>query len=281
MSIDNKKLKVCPRITDTSVTDKGEICIQWTQVPDAEKYAVSRSEKVDGDYERLAWAKKTEYTDKTAKENVTYWYRIIAVKPLENKKTSKKKSPVAAQVVSSISAPVNLKAEAANGKIRLKWKAPADVTAFTVYRRNDNFDQLLPVSRVEKASFTDKSIAQGQIYHYSVQSLCGEKQGNFSSEVSCVSLDPGEIINYKARLFKKIDLQARIVAGADGYIFERSEDGESFEEIAKTESDVSFRFTDTVKKAFSVYYYRVRAYKNVCGSIYISAPSEAVRVKSK
>lgn len=281
MSIDNIKLKVCPRITDTTVTDKGEIRIHWTQVPDAEKYAVSRAERMDGDYERLAWSKKTEYTDKAVKENVTYWYRIIAVKALENKKTSKKKSPVAAQIVSSIPAPDTLKAEAKSGKIRLRWSCPDGVTAFTVYRRNDNFDQLLPVSRVEGDRFTDENIAQGQIYHYSVQSLRGEAQGKFSSEVSCVSLDSGEIIYSKARLFKKIDLQARIVAGADGYIFERSEDGENYEEIAKTDSDVSFRCTDTVPKAFAVYSYRVRAYKNVCGSILISTPSEAVRIKSK
>lgn len=281
MGIDNKKLKVCPRITDASVTDKGEIRLLWTEVPDAEKYAVSRSESVDGDYERLAWAKKTEYTDKTAKENITYWYRIIAVKALENKKTSKKKSPVAAQVISSVPAPCSLKAKAKKGRIYLSWKCPEGVTSFTVYRRNDNFDQLLPVSRVEGDSFTDVNIAQGQIYHYSVQSVCGTGHGKFSREISCVSLDSGEIIFSKARLFKRVDLQARIVAGADGYIFERSEDGEAFTEIARTDSDVSFRCTDTVKKAFSVYYYRVRAFKKVNGELFISKPSQAVRVKSK
>ncbi len=281
MSIDNKKLKVCPRITDTSVTDKGEIRIEWTEVPGADKYAVTRSTENDGDFERLAWAKKTDYTDKTAKKNITYWYRIIAVKALENKKTSKKKSPVASQIVSDIPAPDSLKVRAKGAKIELRWKCPAGISSFRVYRRNDNFDQLLPVSRVEGDSFTDENIARGQLYHYSVQSLCGDGQGNFSEETCCVSLDSGELVEVKARLLKKVDLKARIVAGADGYIFERSTDGENFEEITRTASDVALRFTDSVKKAFSVYYYRVRAFKNVGGETVVSKPSRAVKIKSK
>lgn len=281
MSIDNIKLKVCPRITDTSVTDKGEIRLVWTEVPGAEKYAVTRSERVDGDYERLAWAKKTDYTDRNIKENVTYWYRIIAVKTLENKKTSKKKSPVAAQVSSSIPAPASLKAKAKGARIYLSWKGPEGVSSFTVYRRNDNFDQLLPVSTVNGSCFTDENIAQGQIYHYSVQSLRGSEQGKFSSEISCVSLDSGEIILSRAGAFRNIYLQTRIVAGADGYIFERSENGEDFTEIARTDSDVSFRCTDKAPRMFTCYYYRVRAYKNVCGKTLVSKPSAAVKLKSK
>ena len=282
MSTDNKKLKVCPRITDISVTDNGEIHIAWTAVPDAEKYAVSRSERVDGEYERLTWSKNTEYTDKAVKENVTYWYRIIAVKALENKKTSKKKSPVAAQIISSIPAPTSLKAKASGGKIKLSWSCPAGVSSFTVYRRNDSFDQLLPVSHVDGNSYTDENVAQGQAYHYSVQSIRDRDQGSFSSEIVCVCLDSGEIIDSKARMLKKVDLKVRIVAGADGYIFERSDDeGKTFREIGRTDSDVSIRHTDKVEKAFRVYYYRVRAYKNVNGELFISKPSETVKIKTK
>ena len=68
MSIDNKKLKVCPQITDTSVTDKGEIRIKWTEVPRADKYAVKRSESIDGEFDLLAWETGTEFIDRTARK---------------------------------------------------------------------------------------------------------------------------------------------------------------------------------------------------------------------
>ena len=281
MSTDNKKLKLSPRITDTSVTDKGEIRIGWTEVTGTDKYAVKRSENPDGEYELIAWSKGTEYIDKSVKRDITYWYRIVALKVLKGKRNSKKMSPVAAQVISSIPAAKKLTASCSGSKIKLRWVSPETVNSFLVYRRNEYFNQLMPLCRVTESSFVDTDVVCGQIYHYSVQSLDGTRQGNFSSEVSCVCLDSGEILTAKPRLFKKVDLKARIVAGADGYIFERSADGERFDEVGKTDSDVSVRYTDKTDKAFAVYYYRVRAYKKVGKETFISKPSKAVRVKTK
>lgn len=281
MSTADNKLKICPKITETSVTEKGEICIRWTESPGADKYAVKRSECPDGEYGLVAWAKDTVYIDSSVKSDVTYWYKIVALKVLKGTRNSKKTSPVAAQVASSIPAPDSLRAVNKSGKIKLSWKAPEGVSSFLIYRRNEYFHQMMPVAVAEGSSFTDKDIVQGQSYHYCVQSLIGERQGNFSSQVSCICLGCGKIVNYKARLFRKVDLQVRIVAGADGYILERSEDGESFTEIAKTKSDVFTRFTDKADKVFTEYYYRVRAYKNVGGETVISKPSEAIKIKTK
>ncbi len=281
MSTDNKKLKVCPKITDTSVTENGEILIRWTESPGADKYAVKRSSSPDGEYELVAWAKTNEYTDKSVKRDFTYWYKIIALKVLKGTRNSKKTSPVVAQVVSSIPAPDSLKTVNKSAKIKLSWEAPTGVSNFTVYRRNEYFHQMMPIATAEGNSFIDRDIVQGQFYYYSVQSNDGDRQGNFSKVVSGICLDCGEIFYSKARLFKKVELQARIVAGADGYIFERSEDGECFTEIYRTESDVVTRYTDKPDKAFTFYYYRVRAYKNVGGKAYVSGPSQAKKIKTK
>lgn len=281
MSTAKKKTKLCPQITDTSVTDGAEIRIQWTEIPWADQYAVKRAEKPDGEFTVLGWTKNSEYTDKAVKENITYWYRIVAAKVSGNKKSSKKAGPLAAQIVSSVPAPLSLNVGCEEGKIRLEWKKPAGVDSVLVYCRNEYFDQLLPVGTVEGNCFVDEDAVPGQIYHYSVQSLCADGQGNFSPEVSYVLLDSGEIISSKARFLKKVDLKARIVAGADGYIFERSEDGETFVEIGRTESDISIRYTDKTDKAFKVYYYRVRAFKNADGRLFVSEPSKAVSVKTK
>ena len=58
-------------------------------------------------------------------------------------------------------------------------------------------------------------------------------------------------------------------------------DGESFDEVGKTDSDVSVRYTDKADKAFTAYYYRVKAYKKVGEKTFISKPSKSVRVKTK
>ncbi len=281
MSIDDKKLKACPKITDVSVTEKGEIRLRWTETLGADKYAVKRADSPDGEYGLVAWVKDTEYTDTAVKRDFTYWYKVVALKVIKGKRNSKKTSPVVAKVVSAIAAPEAVRAVNKSGKIKLVWKSPEEATAFLIYRRNEYFYQMMPIAVAEGDSFIDRDIVQGQLYHYSVQSLVGERRGNFSDEVSCVCLDCGEIVDFKSRLFRRVDLQARIVAGADGYIFERSEDGESFTEIARTDSDVMTKYTDKADKAFSFYYYRVRAYKKIDGEMIITKPSEAVKIKTK
>lgn len=283
--MDNKKLNVCPKIIHTTVSDGG-INLQWTEVPGAEKYGVRRSDSSNGEYETVKWVKNTAYTDKDVKENKTYWYRIIAQKKLDGKKNSKTASPIAAKVFSSIPAPTDIKASCNNkGVIKLNWKASDNITGFVINRRNDFFEQIIPVGRVKENKFTDKDVVSGQVYHYSVQSIVetstGTMEGNFSKEVSCVFVDKSEILQVKAALFKNVDLRVRIVAGADGYIFERSEDGENFYEIGRTNSGTGIRLRDKAEKLFTVYYYRVRAYKNLDGKEIIGEESQKVKVKTR
>lgn len=286
MSADNKKLKACPKITETSVVDKNKIRICWTSVPEAEKYGVKRSLEPDGEYETLKWIKDTTYTDATVSKDVTYWYKIVASKTLEGKKTSKKSSPVVAEIVSDILSPAELVAvPSGQNKIKLSWNSPEKNYTFVINRRNDFFNQILPVGKVEKTAFTDKDIVAGQVYHYSVQSVVkdenGLREGNFSKEVSCIYLDCGQIVEIKKGALGRVFIQVRIVAGADGYILERGSDGKSFEEVGRTDSGTALRFADKAGKLFGTYYYRTRAFKFIGEKEYISEASEAVKVKTR
>lgn len=283
MAADNIKLKACPKITDITITEKGNAILYWTEVPGAEKYAVKRSDKPNGEYTLVKWVKVPRCKDKAVSKDTTYWYKVTAVKSLEGKKTSKKNSPIFALTVSDIPAPEALRtaADKSKARIHLKWKAPEGVSSFVVNRRNSFFQQIIPVGTVEGNRFTDKDIVAGQPYYYSVQSIIDDKQGNFSTEEVALYLDCGKIISAKALLFKNVEIQARIVAGADGYILERSTDNKEFTEVARTESGVDIHIRDKVDKSFKTYYYRVRAFKTVENILFISESSETVKIKSK
>ncbi len=286
MSFDDKKLKTCPKITETSVVDQNKIRLCWTEVPGAEKYCVKRCRKADGEYAALKWTAETVYTDADVKKDVTYWYKIVAVRNLSGKKTSKKMSPTAAEIVSDIAAPDEVSAvPLGQNAIKLTWKSHNDKTDFVINRRNDFFDQIIPVGKVKGTRFTDKDVVAGQVYHYSVQSVMqdenGYREGNFSKEVSCIYLDCGQIVEVKKGAFKRVFIQVRIVAGAQGYILERSSDAENFEEVGRTESGTALRFTDKADKLFGTYYYRTRAYRFIGDKEYISEGSEAVKVKTR
>ena len=283
-----ERLKVSPKIKSITVTEDRNITLKWSKVPLAEKYAVKRATGADGEFEHLIWVKKCEFTDETAEENVTYWYKITAWKKLEGKKTSTKTSGVKAAVISDIPAPgkISVKSKGKKVAIELKWKNPEGADGCIIGRRNDFFSQIIPVGKVTGESFTDEGIVSGQPYHYSLQcfSKTDEKElyGNFSQEYHCIHLDCGRIMQAKASLGKRVNISLRLVAGADGYIIERSEskDGE-FIQVGKLDSGLTLRFSDKAPKALKTYYYRCKAFKTVEGEIFesVAGAPKAVRVK--
>lgn len=285
-----EKIKVSPKIKSISVTDDNKLTIKWSKVQSAEKYAVKRATEPMGKYEELGWVKKCEYLDETAQKNTIYWYKITAWKKLEGKKTSTKTSAVKAAVISDIKAPENLTAKADKNKtaIALKWDNISDTDGCVVGRRNDFFSQIIPIARLDGGadSYVDASVVTGQVYHYSVQHFKkdGDKllYGNFSPEVHGVCLDCGSVLSVKGIVGKRSEVYLRVVAGADGYIIERSEsENEGFSEVGRTSGGLEIRFYDKLPKRLKTYYYRCRAYKSVCDQEFISKPSKAVSFKSK
>ena len=283
-----EKLKVSPKIKSIDVNEERHIILKWSKVPLAEKYAVKRATEAGGDFEHLTWVKKCEFIDETAEENTTYWYKITAWKKLEGKKTSTKTSGVKAAVISDIAAPSGVKVKSAGKKvaIELKWKNAEGTDGCIIGRRNDFFSQIIPVAKVQSESFIDEGIVTGQPYYYSLQCFKNgeekELQGNFSQEFHCIHLDSGRILEASSGLGKNVRLYLRVVAGADGYIIERSDskDG-TFTEVGRTKSGLDLRFYDKAPKAFKTYYYRCKAFKSVKDEIFESVPSAVKAVKVK
>ena len=81
---------------------------------------------------------------------------------------------------------------------------------------------------------------------------------------------------------KRVNLSLRLVAGADGYIIERSlgKDGE-YSEVARTDSGFELRIQDKAPKAFKTCYYRCKAYKTVGDTVFESVASAPKAVKVK
>lgn len=283
-----EKLKVSPKIKSITVSEDRHIVLKWSKVPLAEKYAVKRATEAGGEFEHLTWVKKCEFIDETAQENTTYWYKITAWKKLEGKKTSTKTSGVKATVISDIKAPENISVKAQGKKvaIEIKWKNPDGAEGCFIGRRNDFFSQIIPVAKVQGESFTDEGIVSGQPYHYSLQCFKkGEESdlhGNFSEEYHCIHLDSGRVLEGKSGLGRKVRLSFRLVAGADGYIIERSEskDGE-FAEVGRTDSGLELHFEDKAPKICKTYYYRCKAFKQVKDTVFESCASAAKAVKVK
>lgn len=261
------KLKSFPKIKSISATPENAVLIKWSKVALAEKYDIKRSESPNGEFKHIEWSKKPEFLDETVEKNITYWYKVIAWKRMEGKKTSTKASALKPVVVSDIPSVEDLKATSDDGKITLTWKKDNN-DKFFVYRRSDNFTRPILIGETKNNSFTDTNPVSGQAYHYSVQGVkisdSAELHGNFSNEVDSVFLDSAQILSIKASFSKKVYANARIVAGCDGYILERSENKNGdFQQVLRTDDITAVFFEDKLPSRFKTYYYRVCAYKNI------------------
>ena len=276
------KLTVAPVITEISATEDKKIFLKWEKVPLAEKYDIKRSTAPDAEFVHIDWATGTEFTDETAEADTTYWYKVIAWKRMEAKKASKKASTMKVVVASDIPCAQALSSLQKAEGIHLSWKADKEVT-YHIYRRSDFFSRPVFIGESKKGSFVDKKAVSGQVYHYSVQSVKKGKEknlfGNFTVESTCAFVDTTEILSAK-KIWGRATVEARVIAGADGYIFERSnsKDGE-FAEVGRTSDITAVSFEEKLPSGFRSYYYRVRAYKKSGEKEFLGAYSAAKAVR--
>ncbi len=258
------KITVAPVITSISATEDKKVQLKWKKSPLAEKYDVMRALTPDGDFVHVDWATGTEFTDTTAERDTTYWYKVVAWKRMEGKKTSKKASTLKLVAVSDIPPAEGLTVKADKGNIFLSWKT-APGCKYHIYRRSELFSRPVPVGESKNGSFTDENAVSGQIYHYCLQTVKtgGDKElyGNFSKEAATAFIDTTEILSAK-KIWGRVSLDVKVVAGCDGYIFERSDrkDG-GFTEVGRTEDITAVTFEEKSPSRLKSYYYRVRAYK--------------------
>ncbi len=279
------KLKECPKITKIKGDNETKsVVLSWSEVEGAEKYAIKRSEGDKGEYEHIAWTKKLKFTDDTIEPYKMYHYKITAWKKLEGKKTSTKTSSAKAVIVSDVKVPKNVSVIPDNGGIKIKWDKVKEAFSYVVLRRNSLCTDLLPVATVKGCSFYDEDIVSGQPYYYGVQTVNKNgdevKPGKWSKQLSAVHLDCGQILSLKNTIGKNVHLSFRIVAGADGYIIERSEKKDTeFVQVGKNDGQVSVEYSEKVPKSFKTYYYRVKAYKTVENEQFVSMPSKVDAIK--
>ena len=148
---------------------KDGIVINWEEVEGADTYRIYRR-TVNGNWMALtSSATGTSYTDRTAAENVTYYYTVRALSgsmisaSFDETKSIKRMSSLA-----------NVKlGEFKNTKdgIVINWEEVEGADAYRIYRRTVNGNWMALTSSATGTSYTDRTAVENVTYYYTVRAL--------------------------------------------------------------------------------------------------------------
>ena len=237
------------------------IRVTWSAVSKADSYQVYRKTG-SGSWGRLGTTSSTGYTDKTAKDGVTYYYTVRCLDS-SGKLVSGHESPgVSATWTSTVlAAPEMQSATSVGNGIKVKWVAVEGISKYQVYRKSGS-GSWGRLAVTENTSYTDTSAKVGSTYSYTVR--CINSSGNLCSShespgvtATFVPMSTPQMISATAGS-DGIVVKWKAVSGAEKYMVYRKTTG-SWGRLGTT-SNTSY--TDKTALVNTTYHYTVR----VCNS---------------
>ena len=176
-----------PQITSVKNTKSG-VELKWKKISGALEYSVYRKSG-SSDWKKIARvnSSKSAYVDKSAKSGVRYTYQVrqVCSEAVSAKESNNK-------VITFVSPPKGLTAEASKKGIRLTWKSVSGADSYAVFRKTSGSKKWEKVKTVKAASksWTDKNAPRGKVTSYKLKTVVGSKaMSAFSSSISAKRLD--------------------------------------------------------------------------------------------
>jgi fibronectin type 3 domain-containing protein len=158
-------------------------------------YKVYRGTATGGETLLTTVGNVTSFTDTSAVNGTTYFYKVSAVNSVGEGGLSNELSATPSAPATVPGAPTMSSATPGNGSVALKWNAPgssggAAITAYKVYRSTSSGSETLLTTLGNVTSFTDTSAVNGIKYFYKVSAVNSAGEGAASSELSATPAKP-------------------------------------------------------------------------------------------
>ena len=155
------------------------IVVTWEAAEGAKTYIIYRKTKSTNWTVLVSGVSGTSYTDKsvTAGEPYTYTVRGVASdgKTMSKGYDGTGKTATVPKPDSGVPANVTMKSAAVSGtSIVVTWEAAENAKTYTIYRKTKNTNWTVLVSGVSGTSYTDKSVAAGETYTYTVRGVAAD-----------------------------------------------------------------------------------------------------------
>lgn len=272
-------------IGSTSSAGYNKIKVKWTKVSGASGYYIYRSTSKSGTYthvKTVSGESSTYGTDSGLKTGKTYYYKVRAYVVLDGVKCFGQYSGVKSSKPMPSKSQITKKVSTDYRSIGLTWKKVSGASGYEIYRatkKAGTYKLIKTINSGSKTSYTNTKLKTGTTYYYKIRVFrtVGSKKyySSYSSVVSkkAVPATP-KITSIKSITGSKIKLSWKRISGANGYQIYRSTSKNGTYQLVKTLTKGTIvSCTDRKLSAGTIYYYKIKAYRNVNGKAISSSYS--------
>ena len=265
--------------------------IMWNAIEGALGYQIYRSEKADTGYARIITVKSPAVSYVDADENIkcgrTYYYKVRAYCKDGEENVFGAFSEVCAHTTSPAKAIIKSVARVDYDSLKVSWNKVAGAKGFLIYRSKSltgTYKKVWNVKSGSKLYFTDNDCVCGQRYYYKVKAYRTINGKTFYGELSDAATNytkPDKInINSETSYNStKMKLQWDKAGGASGYeVYRSTKKSSGYKKVATLVGRDKNTWTNKNLKKGKVYYYKVRAYRQLkSGAMLYGAYSKAFK----
>ena len=261
--------------------------ITWSKVSGANGYKIYRATSKNGKYssiKTITSVSTLSYTNTGLQTGKTYYYKVRAYRLVNGSKIYGDFSLVA--YAKPVPSSTSVKASSSSYKSnKITWNKVSGASGYKVYRatsKNGKYSSIKTITSVSTLSYTNTGLQTGKTYYYKVKAyrlVNGSKvYGKYSSYASAkpsllkpsISLSSGK---------RKAYIKWNKISGANGYEIYRSRSKNG--KYSKIKTLTATSYTNSNLSSKKVYYYKVRAYRNVNGKKVYSPYSSIKYIKIK
>ena len=273
------------RLVSVASADNRGITVSWESIPSVDGYELYRSAGENGNFILLddIYSGYDSYYDDDVSVNIRYYYKIRAYMYMENIDGRYNRSIIYGEFSDVLSAVIPLGQttlrffiEANNAEI--VWSEIDGADGYVLERSVNSdieYKTIFDSQGKNSTSFDDADLKHGIKYYYRVRAYVefetgSETQKTFGSFSNIIMVHiPFAKVESSVSSWneKTVNIKWNTVAGAQGYVIERSAKSNSDFKVIHTTNNKAKSYNDVGRKLGERYYYRIRPF-TVAGTEY-------------